>query len=125
MCDLSGPFKLCTCDDDIDENKPYWCLETNLTDRQEGFEIYGTMADPFNREPTRGEKLEVVLNSRNVFDFEYSPKENDCLTFYYNEDNFDSFEFLEGSWKEKASLGVHTFDTYERVLRGHLPKKKK
>ena len=29
MCDLNGPFKLCTCSGKIDKKKPYWVLKTN------------------------------------------------------------------------------------------------
>ena len=27
MCDLNGPFKLCTCSDKIDKEKPHWILK--------------------------------------------------------------------------------------------------
>ena len=29
MCDLNGPFRLCTCSDDIDYTKPHWILRMN------------------------------------------------------------------------------------------------
>ncbi len=124
MCDLSGPFKLCTCGDEIDYDKPHWSLQMNLTDRVDSFEILGTMMDPFDREPTLADKLEVELNSRNVFDFDYSPQENDSLTFYYNEDDSDSFEYVNGKWIQPSSLGQHTWDTFENRLEGYLPSKK-
>ena len=29
MCDLNGPFRLCTCSGDIDYSKPHWILRMN------------------------------------------------------------------------------------------------
>ena len=124
MCDLSGPFKLCTCGDEIDYDKPHWSLQINLVNREEGFQIFGTMMCPYDREPTLADKLEAELNSRNVFDFEYNPQENDSLSFYYNEDDSDTFNFIEGKWRQKSSLGQHTWDTFENKLEGYLPSKK-
>ena len=31
MCDLNGPFRLCTCSSDIDYTKPHWILKMNGT----------------------------------------------------------------------------------------------
>ena len=30
MCDLNGPFKLCTCSSEIDRSKPHWVLYRNV-----------------------------------------------------------------------------------------------
>ena len=124
MCDLSGPFKLCTCDTDIDYDQPHWSLSMNLVDRKDAFEIQGTMAYPFDKAPTLADKLEIELNNRDVFDFDYSPQEDDSLTFQYDEDTSDTFDFVEGKWRQKGSLGQHTWDTFEKELQGHLPTKK-
>ena len=35
MCDVNGPFKLCTCSEKIDKNKPYWVLKSNRKDEEE------------------------------------------------------------------------------------------
>ena len=32
MCDVNGPFKLCTCPEKIDKKKPYWVLKSNRED---------------------------------------------------------------------------------------------
>ena len=32
MCDVNGPFKLCTCSEKIDKKKPYWVLKSNRED---------------------------------------------------------------------------------------------
>ena len=26
MCDLNGPFRLCTCSDDVEYTKPHWIM---------------------------------------------------------------------------------------------------
>ena len=29
MCDLNGPFRLCSCSNDVDYTKPHWILRMN------------------------------------------------------------------------------------------------
>jgi hypothetical protein len=35
MCDLNGPFRLCTCSDELDYTKPHWILRMNSTNDSE------------------------------------------------------------------------------------------
>ena len=30
MCDLNGPFRLCTCSNQVDYSKPHWILRMNV-----------------------------------------------------------------------------------------------
>ena len=39
MCDVNGPFKLCTCDSDLDRRKPHWILHHFIQSR----EVYNIM----------------------------------------------------------------------------------
>ena len=35
MCDLNGPFRLCTCSNDIDYTEPRWILRMNRVNNGE------------------------------------------------------------------------------------------
>ena len=45
MCDVNGPFKLCTCSEKMDKKEPYWVLRTN---RLEGdnIDVLGMFSQP-------------------------------------------------------------------------------
>ena len=48
MCDLNGPFRLCTCSDDIDYTKPHWILRMNSTNDGEDMMVTIGMMTPLN-----------------------------------------------------------------------------
>ena len=80
MCDLNGPFRLCTCSSDIDYTKPHWILRMNsINDDVETMVTIGMMM-PLNLiNKIERRKILRRLNTVNVFDFEYAPSENDQL----------------------------------------------
>ena len=45
MCDVNGPFKLCTCSEKIDKNKPYWVLKSNREDNPD-LMVVGLFSQP-------------------------------------------------------------------------------
>jgi hypothetical protein len=57
MCNINGPFKLCTCADKVDRTKPHWILHRYLQSKEEidpdyGFEFRKgkwKMLEPFER----------------------------------------------------------------------------
>ena len=99
MCDVNGKFKLCTCSEKIDKNKPYWVLKSN---RQEGEDIgvKGMFSEPnpiFT--PILRRNILKRLNSvKSIFDFEYIPREKDLLKLC---GEFDEYycEFINGKWR--------------------------
>ena len=46
MCDINGPFKLCTCSEKIDKKKPYWVLKSNREDDEEDHMVLGMFSEP-------------------------------------------------------------------------------
>lgn len=80
MCDLNGPFKLCSCSVEIDYTLPHWILHTNVkNDGRESMIIVGMMVPISLIDKIERKKILRRLNTMNVFDFEYYPKENDQL----------------------------------------------
>ena len=78
MCDLNGPFKLCSCSSDIDYSKPHWILRMNSVNEGEDAMItVGMMISPNLIHKIERRKILRRLNTINVFDFEYTPNEND------------------------------------------------
>ena len=116
MCSKSDGFKLCTCSDDIDEDKPHWILERLKTKKNGSkFMVIGTFDVNYL------ENLEYVLeqlNNHNPFDFDYEPRNRDLLTlkfeegefnlFYYNKrwTDFDEYEDLEENQKKGIRKGL-------------------
>ena len=114
MCDVNGPFKLCTCNSKVDGTKPHWILNRYIQSKKE-FEVMGDfkLPDPYQKITTLN--LISRLNSVNVFDFEYQPVEGDYLKLFlspksnlhFEEDEEDFveelhpdyiLEFMKGKW---------------------------
>ena len=78
MCDVNGPFKLCTCGTNVDRTKPHWILHRYIQSKEE-YKMMGDFRtpDPYHQISTRS--LKRRLNSVNVFDFDYVPVEGDYL----------------------------------------------
>ncbi len=106
MCDLTGPFKLCTCSTDVDKSKPHWVLHRFLETMEEVF-VCGLFNNPNLYELYLIKQLKKRLNTTNVFDFEYSPLEGDFLEFFIQSDWEEEdeimpdyrFEYKKGKWK--------------------------
>lgn len=116
MCDNLKEYKLCTCADNIDKTKPYWILCKAITsDPSERFTnmIMGELIppDPAQRKKMldfeiSNQKLLLDLNSKNVFDFNYQPLENDVLKIVNGE---DSYYFLY----EKSKSNYRWIDAFD------------
>ena len=100
MCDLNGPFRLCTCSSDIDYTKPHWILRMNsINDGEEDIMVRIGMMMPLNLiNKIERRKILRRLNTVNVFDFEYAPSENDQLELNFEEDDGYTFNFKKGKW---------------------------
>ena len=81
MCDVNGPFKLCTCGTNVDRTKPHWILHRYIQSKEE-YQMMGDFRtpDPYQQISTRS--LKKRLNSLNVFDFEYVPVDGDYLELF-------------------------------------------
>jgi len=100
MCDLNGPFRLCTCSSDIDYTKPHWILRMNsINDGEEDIMVRIGMMMPLNLiNKIERRKILRRLNTVNVFDFKYEPSENDQLELNLEEDDGYTFNFKKGKW---------------------------
>ena len=129
MCDLNGPFKLCSCSSDIDYSKPHWILRMNSTNEGEDAMInVGMMIPPNLIHKIERRKILRRLNTINVFDFEYDPNENDQLELNYQEDDGFKFTFKGGKWVMKEFMGEHLVFEHESQREGiieSLPSKLK
>lgn len=106
MCDLNGPFKLCTCDSYIDRTKPHWVLHRFLESKTE-LQVLGEFSNPNLYDQYIIKKIKKRLNSYNVFDFDYTPKDGDYLELFcniysdeYSDENEPDFrlEYIKGKW---------------------------
>lgn len=106
MCDLNGPFKLCTCDSEIDRTKPHWALHRFLENKTE-LHVLGEFSNPNLYDRYIIKKIKKRLNTYNVFDFEYTPNEGDYLELFckiysdeYSDENDPDFrlEYIKGKW---------------------------
>tara|TARA_B110000971_G_C19839059_1_gene421681 strand:- start:54 stop:617 length:564 start_codon:yes stop_codon:yes gene_type:complete len=98
MCDVNGPFKLCTCSEKIDKKKPYWVLKSNREDNIENM-VLGMFSQPnIIFTPIVRRNILTRLNSvKSIFDFDYKPKERDLLKLCGEYDEY-YFEFKGGKW---------------------------
>lgn len=99
MCDLNGPFKLCTCSGKIDKKKPYWVLKTNKENEIDNH-VVGMFSQPnFLFTPIFKKNILTRLNSKkNIFDFDYTPINGDLLKLCGDYDEYYC-EFKNGKWK--------------------------
>jgi len=119
MCDLNGPFKLCTCSSEIDYSKPHWILKTNPVKNEEFLDIIeGMMIPPNLIDKIERRKVLRRLNTVNVFDFEYAPSENDQLELNYGEDDGYTFNFKKGKWTLEEWYGEYSEFEYNNQKEG-------
>ena len=115
--DLNGPFKLCSCADEIDLSKPHWKLLRNSIGEGEINSIMGMpIFEVHMLDVIQQQKILRRLNTINVFDFEYLPNENDKLFIHEDEDNYIEFEFKKGKWRKVEFLGLHYHFEFEKDL---------
>ena len=117
MCDVNGPFKLCTCDSDLDLKKPHWILHRFIKTR-EVINVMGLFYQPEPYVKISLRSLKRRLNSINVFDFDYIPQDGDFLELFVSPDPFDDelmadfeLEYSNGKWGY--------IDEYERIEHKH------
>ena len=119
MCDLNGPFKLCSCSSDIDYSNPHWILRLNSSNEGEDTMItVGMMIPPNLIDKIERKKVLRRLNTINVFDFEYSPSENDQLELNYQEEDGYKFTFKNGKWVMEEFMGEHPVFEHETKREG-------
>ena len=133
MCDLNGPFKLCSCDNDVNYSKPHWVLHRNaIVDNPikeiAGVDIGGGLEITVGivSNPNMVNMLDIIqernilrrLNTINVFDFEYHPNENDELFIHEDEDDFIEFVFKKGKWRKVDHFGPLNFFMFEKESKG-------
>lgn len=97
MCDVNGPFKLCTCSKGVNRNKPHWVLHKGLDEEKRTW-VIGQFSEPSIIEPIVRKKLLRRINSVNVFDFEYIPEERDLLKLFDGRDTY-YLRFTNNKWK--------------------------
>ena len=129
MCDLNGPFRLCTCGDNVDYTKPHWLLRMNSTnDGEETMVTIGIMTPMNLINKIERRKILRRLNTVNVFDFEYAPSENDQLELNLEEEDGYIFHFKKGKWVFEEWYGEHQEFEYKNQKEGiieSLPSKLK
>ncbi len=129
MCDLNGPFKLCICSADIDYSKPHWVLHMNSANDGEEVVVTIGLMKPINLiDKIERRKVLRRLNTINVFDFDYSPSENDQLELNYEEDYGYKFTFKKGKWVFEEWHGEHPIFEHQNTKEGlieSLPSKLK
>ena len=119
MCDLNGPFRLCTCSNQVDYSKPHWILRMNSTnDGEETMVTIGIMMQLNLIDKIERRKILRRLNTINVFDFEYTPSENDQLELNLEEDDGYTFNFKKGKWVFEEWYGEHQEFEYENQKEG-------
>ena len=121
MCDLNGPFRLCTCSSEIDYTKPHWILRMNSVNNGEEIMVtIGIMIPPNLINKIERHKILRRLNTVNVFDFEYSPSENDQLELNLEEDDGYTFNFKKGKWVFEEWYGEHQEFEYKNQKEGNI-----
>lgn len=99
MCDLNGPFRLCSCSSDVDYTKPHWILRINSNNERVDASVMIGVMTPLNLiDKIERRKILRRLNTINVFDFEYLPSENDQLELNYEEEDGYKFIFKKNKW---------------------------
>ena len=97
MCSTGPHFKLCTCSN-IERLQDYWVLTTGNTHVLNG--LVGTIMPPpgineatyFDLDSFVTKRLLHDLNSKNIFDFDYTPQEGDKIRFVFEELKPDDLE---------------------------------
>ena len=122
MCDVNGPFKLCTCSKKIDKSKPYWVLKYNKQDDLE-HRVLGQFSQPnvLFTPLIRKNILRRLNTVKSIFDFDYTPKERDLLKLCGEYDEYYC-EFKEGKWRwlENFEYLGKKSSNYRNKLKGYI-----
>ncbi len=108
MCKISKEIKLCSCATNLESIDNMWVLKTNLARPQILFGEYYHLGLSRKKQDVKNRELLLdKLNSKNLFDFEYTPCENDQLEITICVDEgggkFLKFKFYysDGRWTDK------------------------
>ena len=117
MCSPNDGFKLCSCSNDIDENEPHWVLERlKINKKDVRLMIIGMF--PINYDVNIDYVLDQ-LNNHNPFDFDYTPRNKDILTLYFENESFHLF-YYNKRWTDFYDyIGVED-DEKEEINKGLL-----
>jgi len=100
----------------------------NINDGEEMMVTIGMMT-PINLiDKIERRKILRRLNTINVFDFEYNPKDNDQLQLNFQEYDGYKFTFKNGKWKIEEWYGEHPIFEHQNTKEGvidSLPSKLK
>ena len=129
MCDLNGPFRLCSCSSNVDYTKPHWILRINSKNERIDASVMIGIMTPLNLiEKIERRKILRRLNTINVFDFEYLPSENDQLELNFEKEDGYKFTFKKNKWVLEEWYGEHPIFEHEIQKEGiieSLPSKLK
>ncbi len=105
MCQISEHLKLCTCQTNSDNN--YWIINRKkMGQLKVGQMIY--LPNTLNIKENEIIKLLDILNKNLLFDFEYTPLEEDKLEMHFqiNEKSSEyNFIFSNGLWHIYTGVG--------------------
>ena len=114
MCDLNGPFRLCSCSSNVDYTKPHWILRINSKNERIDASVMIGIMTPLNLiDKIERRKILRRLNTINVFDFEYLPSENDQLELNFEEEDGYKFTFKKNKWVLEEWYGEHPVFEHE------------
>lgn len=116
MCDLKGPIRLCTCSEKIDRTKPHWILNTHCSKKhvELNVEIMGTFSANFLLDVAFAERL----NGENLFDFDYTPIQDDILHLKFPSEGTHTFIFDSGKWNAKSPFGTRATYAHDKRQTG-------
>ena len=125
MCKDLREYKLCTCSSKIDKTKPYWVLSKRIPVLIT-LDIVGTLITPDEQFLLTEDRLLFDLNSKNIFDFDYQPLENDILIVFDGEFTYEFiYEKNELYYKWKVhQYFISNFETFQKkegYIDGDLP----
>ena len=129
MCKDLREYKLCTCSSKIDKTKPYWVLSKGIPSIPFVSPLvrnWGELIPPDEQFVLTEDRLLIDLNSKNIFDFDYQPLENDILIVF---DGEFTYEFIYEKNELYYKWNVHqyfisnfeTFQKKEGYIDGDLP----
>ena len=125
MCKDLREYKLCTCSSKIDKTKPYWVLSKRIP-ALITLDVVGTLIMPDEQFLLTEDRLLFDLNSKNIFDFDYQPLENDILIVFDGEFTYEFiYEKNELYYKwEVHQYFISNFETFQKkegYIDGDLP----
>jgi hypothetical protein len=96
----------------------------NTTSEEEDIMVRIGMMMPLNLiNKIERRKILRRLNTVNVFDFEYTPSENDQLELNFEEDDGYKFTFRKGKWVLEEWLGEHPVFEHKDKRKGVIESK--